>query len=84
MAAVCILMEAEMKIYKMVGYLRMHLDIVRRIGLLKVPSKSTICRAYGMIPEPYLLEVHLRIVRDIVAGSLTGDSMCYSGNRFVR
>ena len=85
MAAVCILMEAEMKTYrKMVGYLRMHPDVVRRIGLPGVPSKSTIWRAYGMIPEPYLREVHLRIVRDIVAGSLAGDSTGYSGNRFVR
>ena len=51
MAAVCILMEAEMKTYrKMVGYLRMHPDMVRRIGLPRVPSKSTIWRAYGMIP----------------------------------
>ena len=85
MAAVCILMEAEMKTYrKMVGYLRMHPDIVRRIGLSRVPSKSTIWRAYGMIPEPYLREVHLRIVRDTVAGSLAGDSTGYSSNRFVR
>ena len=85
MAAVCILMEAEMKTYrKMVGYLRMHPDVVRRIGLPRVPSKSTIWRAYGMIPEPYLREVHLRIVRDIVAGSLAGDSTGYSSNRFVR
>ena len=37
-----------------------------------------------MIPEPYLREAHLRIVRDIVAGSLAGDSTGYSGNRFVR
>lgn len=85
MAAVCILMEAEMKTYrKMVGYLRMHPDVVRRIGLPRVPSKSTIWRAYGMIPEPYLREVHLRVVRDIVAGSLAGDSTGYSSNRFVR
>ena len=85
MAVVCILMEAEMKTYrKMVGHLRMHPDMVRRIGLPRVPSKSTIWRAYGMIPELYLREVHLRIVRDIVAGSLAGDSTGYSSNRFVR
>ena len=85
MAAVCILMEAEMKTYrKMVGYLRMHPDVVRRIGLPRVPSKSTIWRAYGMIPEPYLREVRLRIVRDIVAGSPAGDSTSHSCNRFVR
>ncbi len=85
MATVCILMEAEMRTYrKMVGYLRMHPDVVCRIGLSKVPFKSTIWRAYGMIPESYLREVHLRIVRDIVAGSLAGDSTGYSDNRFVR
>ena len=85
MAAVCILMGAEMKTYrKMVGYLRLHPDMVYRIGLPGVPSKSTIWRAYGMIPEPYLREVHLRIVRDIVDGSLTGDNTGYSSNRFVR
>ena len=52
MAVVCIMMEAEMKTYrKMVGYLRMHPDLVSRIGLPRIPSKSTIWRAYGMIPE---------------------------------
>ena len=84
-ATVCILMEAEMRTYrKMVGYLRMHPDVVCRIGLSKVPSKSTIWRAYGMIPESYLRKIHLRIMRGIVAGSLAGDSTGYSGNRFVR
>ena len=85
MAVVCILMEAEMKTYrKMVGCLRMHPGIVRRIGLPGAPSKSTMWRAYGMIHEPYLNEAHLRIVRDIMAGSLAGDSTGYSSNRFVR
>ena len=85
MAVVCILMEAEMKTYrKMVGYLKMHPDVVRRIGLSKVPSKNTIWRAYGRIPESYLREVHLRIVRDITTGSLAGDSTGYSSNRFTR
>ncbi len=86
MAVVCILMEAEMKTYrKMVGYLKMHPDVVRRIGLSKVPSKNTIWRAYGRIPESYLREVHLRIVRGITTGSLAGSStICYPGNRFTR
>ena len=86
MAVICILMEAEMKTYrKMVGYLKMHPDIVCRIGLSGVPSKNTIWRAYGRIPESYLREVHLRIVRDITTGSLAGDStICYSSNRFTR
>ena len=85
MAAACILMGAEMKTYgKMVGHLGMHPDVVRRIGLPGVPSKSTVWRACGMIPEPYLREVRLRVVRDVVAGSLAGDGTGYSGNRFVR
>lgn len=75
MAAACILMEAEMKTYrKMVGYLRMHPDIVRRIGPSKIRPGSTVWRAYGMIPGLYLREVRLRIVRGIVAGSPAGDS----------
>ena len=74
-----------MKTYrKIVGYLRMHPDVVRRIGLPGVPSKSTIWRAYGMIPESYLHEIHLRIVRDITTNSLAGDSTGYSSNRFTR
>ncbi len=86
MAAVCILMEAETKTYrKMVGYLRMHPDLVSRIGLPRIPSKSTIWRAYGMIPEQYLREIHTRIIGDVmVTGSLAGDSTGYSSNRFVR
>ena len=86
MAVVCILMEAETKTYrKMVGYLRMHPDLVSRIGLSGIPSKSTIWRAYGMIPEQYLREIHTRIIGDVmVTGSLAGDSTGYSSNRFVR
>ena len=68
MATICIMMEAEMKTYrKMVGYLRMHPDTVNRMGLTKIPSKSTIWRSYGMIPEPYLREVHTRIIGDVMA-----------------
>ena len=86
MAVVCILMEAETKTYrKMVGYLRMHPDLVSRIGLPRIPSKSTIWRAYGMISEQYLREIHTRIIGDVmVTGSLAGDSTGYSSNRFVR
>ena len=63
----------------------MHPEIVRWIGLPRVPSKSTIRRAYGMIPEPYLRVVHLRIVRDIAAALPAGGSViCYSDSRFVR
>ena len=86
MAVVCILMEAEARTYrKMVGHLRLNPNLVRRMGLPRIPSKSTIWRAYGMIPEPYLREVHTRIIGDVVAAdSLAGDSTGYSSNRFVR
>ena len=86
MAVVCILMEAEARTYrKMVGHLRMNRNLAMKTGLPKIPSKSTIWRAYGMIPEPYLREVHTRIIGDVmVTGSLAGDSTGYSDNRFVR
>ena len=86
MTVVCILMEAEARTYrKMVGHLRMNRGLAMKIGLPKIPSKSTIWRACGMIPEPYLREVHTRIIGDVmVTGSLAGDSTGYSGNRFIR
>ena len=86
MTVVCILMEAEARTYrKMVGHLRINPNLVRRVGLSRIPSKSTIWRAYGMIPEIYLREVHTRIIGDVmVTGSLAGDSTGYSSNRFVR
>ena len=86
MAVVCILMEAEARTYrKMVGHLRMNRGIAMKIGLPKIPSKSTMRRAYGMIPEPYLREIHTRIIGDVmVTGLLAGDSTGYPGNRFVR
>ena len=86
MAVVCILMEAEARTYrKMVGHLRMNRGLAMKIGLPKLPSKSTIWRAYGRIPEPYLREVHIRIIGGVmVTGSLAGDSTGYSDNRFVR
>ena len=52
MATVCIVMEAERKTYrKMVGHLRNNRGTVVKIGLRKIPSKSTIARAYGLIPD---------------------------------
>ena len=38
-------------------------------------------RTYGMIPEPYLREVHTRIIGDVM---VAGDSTGYSSNKFVR
>ena len=86
MAVVCILMETEARTYrKMVGHLRMNRGIAMKMGLSKIPSKSAIWRAYDMIPEAYLREVHTRIIGDVmVAGSVAGDSTGYPGNRFVR
>ena len=86
MAVACIPMEAEARTCrKMVGHLRINPNLVRKVGLPRIPSKSTIRRAYGMIPEAYLREVHTRIIGDVmVTGSLAGDSTGYSSNRFVR
>ena len=86
MAVVCIIMEAEARTYrKMVGHLRMNRGLAMKIELPKIPSKSTIWRAYGMILESYLREVHARIIGDVmVADSVAGDSTGYSSNRFVR
>ena len=86
MTAVCILMEAEARTYrKMVGHLRTNRSLAMKIGLPKIPSKSTIWRAYGMIPEPYLREVHTRIIGGVmVTGSLAGDGAGRSGSRSVR
>ena len=86
MTVVCILMEAEARTYrKMMGHLRMNRSLAMKIGLPKIPSKSTIWRAYGMIPEPYLREVHTRIIGGVmVTGSLAGDGTGHSSNRFVR
>ena len=83
MAVICIMKEAEMRTYrKMTGYLRMNPDLVCKIGLSKIPFKSTMWRACGMIPESYLREVHVRITGG-VAGPLAGDSTGYPGNSLV-
>ena len=75
MAAVCIVMGAERRTYrKMVGHLRNNRDTVAKIGLRKIPSKSAIARAYGLIPDRYLAEVHRRVICEISAGSVAGDS----------
>ena len=86
MAVVCILMKVEARAYrKMVGHLRINLNLVRKVGLPRIPFKSTIWRAYGTIPETYLREVHTRIIGDVVvADSVAGGGTGYSSNRFVR
>ena len=85
MAIVCFLMEFEKKTYrKMVSYLEGNPDLVRRIGLPRVPSKNTIWRAYKKIPESYLSEFNSIVIRDILPGSLAGDSTGYNNNRFTQ
>ena len=86
MAVACIPMEAGARACrKTVGRLRINPNLARMVGLLRIPSKGAIWRAYGMIPEAYLREVHTRIIGDVmVTGSLAGDSTGYSSNRFVR
>ena len=75
MAVVCTLMEAEARTCrKTVDHLRINPNLARMVGLLRIPSKGAIWRAYGLIPEPYLREVHTRVIGDVmVAGSLAGD-----------
>ena len=85
MAVIHIMKEAEMKTYrKITGYLRMNPSLIRRLGLSMVPSKSTMWRAYGMIPKAYLRKIHMRIIDDIVADSLAEDSTDYASNSLVR
>ena len=45
---------------------------------------STIARAYGLIPDSYLMKAHKMVIREIVAGSVAGDNTGYSNNGLVR
>ena len=66
MAAVCIMLEAQRTTYrKMVGILRNNSAMAAKMGLEKIPSKSTIARAYGLIPEWYLAEAHRIAIREV-------------------
>ena len=70
MAAVCIMLEAQRTTYrKMVGILRNNSAMAAKMGLEKIPSKSTIARAYGLIPEWYLAEAHRIAIREVEADS---------------
>ena len=58
MAAVCIMLEVERTTYrKMADILRNNHAMATKMGLTKIPSKSTIARSYGLIPEWYLVQV---------------------------
>ena len=85
MGIVCIMLEAERTTYrKMMGILRNNHAMAAKMGLTKIPSKSTIARSYGLIPEWYLVHVHQTVIREVEAGSLAGDSTGFSYLRFVR
>ena len=77
-AAVCILMVAE-KIYRrMVGLPQDASGCGPQDRTVQGASKNAIWLAYGRIPEPYLRGVRLRIVNDIVAGSLADGCLVMS------
>ena len=64
------MLEAERTTYrKMVGMLRNNHAMATKMGLTKIPSKSTIARSYGLIPEWYLVHVHQTVIREVEAGS---------------
>ena len=85
MAAVCLFMEAADKTRRgMSSYLRFHQDTAGKMGLCRIPSKSTISRAYGLIPEECLARANALITGRIGAGSRAGDSTGYSNNRYRR
>ncbi len=85
MGIVCIMLEAERTTYrKMVGILRNNRSMETKMGLTKIPSKSTIARSYGLIPEWYLVQVHQTVIREVETGSLAGDSTGFSYMRFIR
>ena len=85
MAVACIIMEAERKTCrKTVGHPRNSHYIVLRIGLHGIPSKSTITRACGLIPDQYLMKVRRMAIQETAAGPVAGNSAGYSDSRLVR
>ena len=67
----------------MVGYLNEHRQTLQKLGLNKVPSKSTIHRASARIPESYYRQMHFQVIAGIAAGNLAGDSSGFSIRRFI-
>ena len=85
MGIVCIMLEAERTTCrKMAGIPRNNHSMAARMGLKKIPSKSTIVRSYGMIPEWDMVQVHQVVICGVNAGSLAGDSTGFSYLRLVR
>ena len=87
MVAILIVKESEHKTYRdMAAYLAHNSSMSLELGLdpKRTPSKSAIARACGRIPDSYLKRIHERIAGVVEAGSVSGDSTGYSGNRFKR
>lgn len=63
--------------------LRSHGDLLKRLGLARVPCRSTIGNAYRRIPRQYLHDLNHTITEDIRPGSVAGDSTGLSGSRKV-
>ncbi len=79
MGIVCVMPEAERTTYrKMAGIPRNNRSMAAKTGLKKIPSKSTIARSYGLIPEWYMVQVHQTVIREVETGSLAGDSTGFS------
>ena len=84
MAAICILKEAEKKTFRGIsGHIKSNKELQAKLGLDTVPSKNAIHRAYSLIPESYLNEIHARIVVDVKTGhAAAGDSTGVSERRY--
>ena len=84
MGVIVFMMEELHLTYRgMVGYLNEHRQTLQKLGLNKVPSKSTIHRASARMPESYYRQMHFRVITGIAAGSLAGDSSGFSIRRFI-
>jgi len=75
MAAVCIIQEFKRTTYRsMADRLRSNRSMAEKIGFAgATPSRSTISRAYGLIPESYFELVHKRIIATIGIGHAASD-----------
>ena len=87
MAAVCFMLEFERTTYRsMADRLRSNHSMAKKIGFASAtPSRSTISRAYGLIPESYFELVHRHIIATIGIGhAVAVDSTGFSIRRNVR
>ena len=59
----------------------MHSNIAKEMGFSEIPSKSTIARAYSLIPDDYLVQIHKLCIKSIERYNKAGDATGYSNNR---